>query len=219
METKRCGTCREHKPLDEFTRLARAKDGLLGRCRDCDRARKQKVFPQSARGQERDRNQKVRERQLAAKTKVCTRCGKRKAKDQFYKQASCQGGLNPACKACVNAYNRLRETEQQRQRWNHAAHLRHSTGVDEPTYAELLAAQGGVCAICEKPNANGRRLSVDHDHRCCPGSARMSGGQCGKCVRGLLCGRCNSALGMVYDDPALLRKLAEYIEAHASMTD
>lgn len=44
-------------------------------------------------------------------------------------------------------------------------------------YDELLAAQGGVCAICRKP-PTGRRLAVDHCHRT-------------RRVRGILCYRCN----------------------------
>lgn len=58
-------------------------------------------------------------------------------------------------------------------------------GITVEQYERMLTDQGGVCAICtRKP---GRvRLSVDHDHTCCPGR-----GSCGKCVRGLLCKSCN----------------------------
>jgi hypothetical protein len=37
---------------------------------------------------------------------------------------------------------------------------------------------------------------------------------CGKCIRGLLCVNCNLALGQLKDDPALLRKAADYLEAN-----
>jgi epoxyqueuosine reductase QueG len=65
-------------------------------------------------------------------------------------------------------------------------------------YDELLKKQNGVCAICLKACNKNKRLSVDHDHKT------------GK-VRGLLCNKCNRALGMFKDDPKLLRSAARYI--------
>ena len=66
-------------------------------------------------------------------------------------------------------------------------------GITEAQYNELLERQGGGCAICgrtQEENGRARYLSVDHDHRCCPGKK-----SCGKCVRGLLCLRCNNDMG------------------------
>lgn len=50
-------------------------------------------------------------------------------------------------------------------------------------------------------------LHVDHDHTCCPGF-----GSCGQCVRGLLCHWCNTALGLMKDDPARIQNLITYLE-------
>ena len=58
-------------------------------------------------------------------------------------------------------------------------------------YLNMLVWQGGACAIC-KLSVDGYRLSVDHDHACCPGKT-----SCGRCVRGLLCTRCNWTLGRI----------------------
>ena len=65
----------------------------------------------------------------------------------------------------------------------------------------ILASQGGHCAICpsEDSDIKGRRLHVDHCHKT-------------KRVRGLLCTRCNLAIGQMLDDPALLRRAADYLE-------
>jgi len=74
-------------------------------------------------------------------------------------------------------------------------------GITEEQWQEMFKQQNGVCAICHKHQVY-RRLSVDHNHKT------------GK-VRGLLCVRCNRALGYVFDSPILLRNAAEYIERTA----
>lgn len=53
-------------------------------------------------------------------------------------------------------------------------------------------------------------LTVDHDHACCPGDR-----SCGRCVRGLICMRCNAALGMLHDDLAAAQGIADYLRRHA----
>jgi len=69
-------------------------------------------------------------------------------------------------------------------------------------YLDMLEQQNGVCAICSQPPSR-NWLAVDHDHACCPGTKT-----CGKCIRGLLCGGCNSFLGRVNDDSS---SLIEYL--------
>jgi hypothetical protein len=65
-------------------------------------------------------------------------------------------------------------------------------------YLDLLKQQNGVCAICKNPPKR-QWLAVDHDHSCCPSTKT-----CGECIRGLLCGSCNSFLGRVNDNPQYL---------------
>jgi hypothetical protein len=72
-------------------------------------------------------------------------------------------------------------------------------------YEARLVAQGGGCAICGKA-PNGKALSVDHNHDCCPGKK-----SCGKCIRGLLCQQCNMGLGHFKDDTTLLRRAINYL--------
>lgn len=68
-------------------------------------------------------------------------------------------------------------------------------------YDEMLAAQGGGCAICGRPPRPDIALHVDHDH--------TTGA-----VRGLTCFRHNNALGDFDDDPTLLEKAAAYLRSH-----
>lgn len=79
-------------------------------------------------------------------------------------------------------------------------------GITQEGYEAALARQGGVCAICGGKQEN-TLFNVDHDHSCCPGTKT-----CGKCIRGLLCKRCNAGLGMFRDSPELLAAAVRYLE-------
>jgi hypothetical protein len=74
-------------------------------------------------------------------------------------------------------------------------------------YVDLEKSQNGVCKICGEPEKYKNRLSIDHDHSCCPGY-----GSCGKCIRGLLCHHCNSGLGNAKDSVEILQKMINYLQ-------
>jgi len=86
-------------------------------------------------------------------------------------------------------------------------------GLTLESFADLLAKQGGVCAICgtDEPRGRYEQWHIDHDQTCCP-SPRGKHGCCGRCIRGLLCANCNIGLGNFQDDPIQLRAAADYIE-------
>ncbi|MBT2541959.1 endonuclease VII domain-containing protein [Streptomyces sp. ISL-44] len=76
----------------------------------------------------------------------------------------------------------------------------------------LLANQGGVCAICEADTpGSDRSWPVDHDHSCCPRKQ-----SCGRCVRGILCYSCNTALGHARDSVGILSAMITYLERAAA---
>lgn len=123
--------------------------------------------------------------------KQCLRCGEWKDGQGFYEAIHTSDGRQPDCIECYLWRNTMRNFNMTREE-----------------YEALLESQGGVCAVCS--DAPGwRRLSVDHDHSCCPDSGKS----CGKCVRGILCGKCNSALGNADDDVERLRALIAYLES------
>ncbi len=64
---------------------------------------------------------------------------------------------------------------------------------------EIYRHQGHACAICREPEPRGVRLSVDHDH---------ATGQ----MRGLLCSKCNTGLGLFRDRADLLTAARAYVE-------
>jgi hypothetical protein len=59
---------------------------------------------------------------------------------------------------------------------------------EEKAYA-LYSVQGGKCAICREPLQIEDGM-VDHWHGC--DQNHKAGGSCKKCIRGILCGLCNS---------------------------
>lgn len=85
--------------------------------------------------------------------------------------------------------------------------LRKRYGLTSEQFDAMLEAQGG-CAACGASETDGKYWHVDHDHSCCATQASS----CGKCIRGILCHGCNTALGNVHDDPERLRALIRYLE-------
>jgi hypothetical protein len=97
----------------------------------------------------------------------------------------------------VNGRRRYPET---RRRWRQAYKL-WRYGLTQEQFGRLLEGQKNACGMCHEPFAEGSPICVDHDHTCCPGE-KMS---CGKCVRGLLCRSCNTALGHIERKSELAR--------------
>jgi len=84
-------------------------------------------------------------------------------------------------------------------------YLRKRFGITEIKYREMLESQNGVCAICKNPETSIdkryntlRRLAVDHDH------------ETGR-VRRLLCHNCNRVLGMIKENPYIVKIMYETI--------
>lgn len=152
-----------------------------------------------------DQNRQDLIRVPAVVAKVCTRCGHLKPPSHFGRLAIAKDGLNYMCKHCaVERTQAWIRDNRDRCVALLPAYRRH--GLSDVDFEELLAAQGGVCAICGQPQQAGQRLAVDHDHACCPG-----GWSCGRCIRGLLCHRCNRMIGLLGDSAAVARSLAAYV--------
>ena len=81
-----------------------------------------------------------------------------------------------------------------RKQSNRKSHLKRKYGLSQEAFDEMLAAQGGGCAICGKPNPD----NVDHDH--------VTGH-----VRGILCWNCNVCVGQFEDDEAHLAAAMAYV--------
>ena len=69
-------------------------------------------------------------------------------------------------------------------------------GLNANEFNLLVESRNNKCEICGVFLKESKEIHIDHDHTT-------------KMVRGLLCGNCNTASGMLGDDPSLLMALAE----------
>jgi hypothetical protein len=234
----RCAECREAKRQSNVREVQRQRicedcsgefvyeHGLTGRkrCGSCNNPGR------LARRAEIERSQRPR---------VCARCGTA----YFYSRESAHGHkycgqclilskwetthkvlalVCPSCGAkhehqnkqqlCADCYSMLPASLWQTM-WRHHVDIERS----------LEVAANPTCEICGDdltrmlPDAK-RRLrpvhAVDHDHECCP-----AGRSCGKCVRGVICRRCNIAIGYLRDDSEFARRCAIYLNKWKSNSE
>ena len=124
----------------------------------------------------------------------------RKVVDGLIHCRNCEQYLDPS-----KFWGKLTYCKQCSKDLGHSGNLK-KYGMSVDDYITLEKAQNGVCKICNQTEKHRKRLSVDHDHACCPGAT-----SCGSCVRGLLCSNCNKTLGMVKDDVNILQNMIEYL--------
>lgn len=176
-------------------------------------------------------------------TKTCVKCEEVKSIDNFTKDPSRKDGLHPYCRKCRaverrNSRNanpeKLREQSRQSyrkhkekravtrqlflstengQRKTKSWKMQGRYGITLDDYNDMRNEQRYCCAICgghetEVPKGNSksneRALHVDHCH--------TTG-----IIRGLLCTNCNTMLGKVKDDIAVLQKAIDYLTKSATV--
>lgn len=164
--------------------------------------------------------------------KTCTKCGETKALEEFSKSTQVKSGYGAWCLVCTrkakaesNARIQARDGDDWKDRrrayvrryrekypdrvkeQERSQNLRTKFGISVEQYDAMLADQGGVCVCGVAPGT--RRFAVDHDRSCCSGNK-----SCGKCLRGLLCSNCNTALGLLKESRTTIENLLNYMERH-----
>ena len=134
-------------------------------------------------------------------TKTCNKCGQEKPITDFHNSSRTKDGKNYYCKECENARNRQQyKGTINKKNWK----LKHRFKITYQDYLDLLKIQNYKCLICGcdytayKEEFN-REFCIDHNH------------ETGE-IRGLLCMACNRGIGLLQDNPAILRKAADYLE-------
>lgn len=134
---------------------------------------------------------------------VCVDCWARRL---LFEQQCLEAGLEPGKMhirpaphpgpRCASDHRAKVKASKARQ---HENKVQQVYGLGPGEYAQLLAFQGGACAICLRARGKVKRLAVDHDHKT-------------QDVRGLLCGVCNKwILGHGRDDVAFFQRVLAYL--------
>ena len=134
-------------------------------------------------------------------TRICTLCKQTKPLVEFVKNKGLKLNRSYYCYKCHSESIRWRFIFKR-------------FGVTKAAYLKLYTKQQGVCAICKKKETakrskkhfmNTNKLAVDHNHKT------------GK-VRGLLCSKCNMAIGIFQEDLIILKNAVNYLEEHCAFS-
>jgi murein L,D-transpeptidase YafK len=147
--------------------------------------------------------------------KECKRCGKTKALSEFYKALHKEA----RCRKCVSEMRKqtyLRDREKTLKRVAKYRNeypekirdtkLKQAYGVGINYFNAKLKEQGGVCGGCRRSVKNIWRgqevnMALDHDHKT-------------NKPRGVLCMKCNRALGLLEENQEFILSLLEYIRKY-----
>lgn len=137
--------------------------------------------------------------------RYCPTCETYKLFAEFGKDSHRPNGVRTYCKPCDCARHKgIHNPVKLR-----AHKLKVRFNLTQGQYDKMFLVQGGVCAICKKPETRMdntgervRALAVDHDHKT-------------GIVRQLLCGSCNYIIGCAKDDADLLQSASEYLRRNS----
>ena len=136
------------------------------------------------------------------KVKVCKECNHCLPIENF--RVTYNNYTQPYCKPCERSRGRKYYSDN-RERMKE--HLRHKSrkilyGITKEQFESLIEKQNNSCAICgiKEPGGKGN-WHVDHDH--------TTG-----IIRGLLCHKCNTGLGLFRESKLILSEAINYLEKY-----
>ncbi len=146
--------------------------------------------------------------------RICTTCKCEKELTDFNRQKCGHKGRNRMCRECANKYKFKKRKRIKNGGKPGSIYPQYKVGTRDYTrnvylicvygitldeYNRLLSIQDYRCGICKTPQTDlNKNLGVDHDH--------ITGD-----VRGLLCFKCNAAIGKLNDDIRLLQNAISYL--------
>ena len=125
---------------------------------------------------------------LSPNVKRCKTCGEVKSLSEFHRNKGFKDGRNSRCVECGKKIRNIKVDL-----------IRMRYGISEEQYKAMLQHQDNRCNICRTPFGNGRDLCIDHCHE----TMR---------IRGLLCRKCNAALGLFGENLVTLQRAINHIK-------
>lgn len=134
--------------------------------------------------------------------KKCKVCEIEKSISDFYKNRK-------DCKDCKNAAARKKwventEASDRYKKRNRERAKERRYGITQDQFYQMLIDQKNKCAICESEFKNSKDTHIDHCHN----SSK---------VRGILCNRCNIALGQFEDNIELMQNAIKYLNTQKNI--
>lgn len=226
MDGRICTICGAWKPWSEFSRSLLGTNGYHARCKKCCcdlmkakyvprvRLPVTKTCPQCG-------EQFTYQPTMGAERTYCSRkctsahgeeLKRQRGADREPRRCACgstdvAGVGIPACPDCKK--DRRSPAAEQRRKDRERRRTLARYGLTPAEYDGLVKRQRNRCAICRTTKVGGPPTRsgywhIDHDHVT---------GQ----VRGLLCGKCNTAIGLLQDDPDILAAATRYVAKHRQM--
>ena len=145
--------------------------------------------------------------------KRCNKCAKVLHLSSFSKHTHAPDGKRYTCRSCSSLESRSRRLKKPEQYSSYYHEYKRRPEVRSRVHAQaiarygltpndyqvLLDSQDSQCAICGSTHSSDKKLVVDHDH--------VTGE-----VRGLLCHKCNRALGVFGDTVQGLERALRYLK-------
>lgn len=138
--------------------------------------------------------------------KICACCKQSLDSIHFHNKKEAKDGLQSYCKKCKTIRRQIRRSHTPDCKIkNKSYYLKSTYGITQLDFDLLYKNQNSQCKICNDSisniigNTKSRKAHVDHDHLT------------GK-VRGLLCTKCNTLLGMANDSIPILKEAIKYLE-------
>lgn len=130
--------------------------------------------------------------------RVCNKCEEEKPLEEYPKDSRSLEGRKRVCSTCTNSYLQVWASEnydRTKDARRRAVVLIKYGEAGVAAFDRIMAGEG--CDICHKVRP---RMAIDHDH--------ITG-----FVRGILCSNCNTALGLVGEDYAVIVGMMDYLVA------